>query len=158
MYWDKAGTAGAGAFTVGVQMWEMRTSPRFVIVKVVRGQWESSERERIIWDEAELAGRQCMIMVEQEPGSGGKESAESTIRNLAGFKAKADRPSGDKTFRADPFSVQVNAGNVGIVNGPWLNDYVEEMRYFPLGRFKDQIDASSGAFNYLATGKRVGAW
>jgi hypothetical protein len=26
------------------------------------------------------------VVVEQEPGSGGKESAENTIRNLAGFK------------------------------------------------------------------------
>jgi predicted phage terminase large subunit-like protein len=139
-------------------MWEMRTVPRFVIVKIVRGQWESSERERIILDEAKLAGRQCKVVVEQEPGSGGKESAQGTIRNLAGFNVKADHPTGDKAYRADPFSVQVNAGNVGIVNGPWLNDFIEEMRYFPLGRYKDQIDAGSGAFNELASGKRVGAF
>jgi hypothetical protein len=45
------------------------------------------ERERAIkkWaarDAAEL--EQYEIGVEQEPGSGGKESVESTIRNLAG--------------------------------------------------------------------------
>jgi phage terminase large subunit-like protein len=52
----------------------------------------------------------------------------------------------------------VNAGNVGIVNGPWLALYLEEAEYFPVSTYKDQIDASSGAFNKLMTGKQVGAW
>jgi hypothetical protein len=36
------------------------------------------------------------VGVEQEPGSGGKESAESTIRNLIGFRCFADRVTGSK--------------------------------------------------------------
>ena len=31
-------------------------------------------------------GTDTIIYIEQEPGSGGKESAEATIRNLAGFR------------------------------------------------------------------------
>ena len=34
------------------------------------------------------------VGVEQEPGSGGKESAESTIGNLRGFKVYADKVTG----------------------------------------------------------------
>src|SRR5262249_54420238 len=41
------------------------------------------------------------VGVEQEPGSGGKESAEATIRNLAGFRVFADKVTGSKEVRAE---------------------------------------------------------
>lgn len=160
-YWDKAGTKDAGAYSVGVLMWEMRKGrfpQRFVIVKVVRGQWSSGEREERIRKEALASEPGTEIVVEQEPGSGGKESAEGTISNLAGLKVYADRPTGDKVNRADPFSVQVEWGNVGVVNGPWINPYIDEVENFPLSTYKDQVDASSGAFNRMFRAGRVGVW
>jgi phage terminase large subunit-like protein len=57
------------------------------------GQWNALDREREIKEIAKLDGRRIRIAVEQEPGSGGKESAESTIRNLAGWRVTADRPT-----------------------------------------------------------------
>jgi len=93
------------------------------------------------------------VWVEQEPGSGGKESAEGTIRNLGGFLAYAERPTGDKAFRADPFSVQVNNGNVLLLTGMWHRDFIEELRFFPYSTFKDQTDAASGAFSKLTQKK-----
>jgi predicted phage terminase large subunit-like protein len=90
--------------------------------------------------------------------SGGKESAEGTLRNLTGFVVVVDRPTGDKETRADPFSVQVNAGNVYMVVAPWNKDYLDEMRFFPFSTTKDQIDASAGALGVLTKArKRVGA-
>jgi phage terminase large subunit-like protein len=47
------------------------------------------------------------IFIEQEPGSGGKESADATIRRLAGCVVHADRPTGDMT-RAEPFAAQAS--------------------------------------------------
>jgi predicted phage terminase large subunit-like protein len=99
-------------------------------------------------------GKEVEIWVEQEPGSGGKDSAQSTILNLAGFKIRAETASGDKGDRADPFSVQVNEGNVSLlVNPMWNHTYIEEFRDFPFGMYKDQVDASSGAFNKLLSRK-----
>jgi len=152
-YWDKAGTAGGGAFTVGVKMSQL-TRERFFVHDVKRGQWSTDERERIILEVARLDGRHVNIYIEQEPGSGGKESAESTIRHLAGFACYADRPTGDKAYRADPYSVQVNNGAVSLLSAPWNTSYIEEHRFFPLGTYKDQVDASSGAFNHL-TARRL---
>lgn len=87
--------------------------------------------------------------------SGGKESAQNTIRNLAGFRCYAERPTGDKAARADPFSVQVNAGNVGIVIAHWNDAYVNEMMFFDgINGLMDQIDASSGCFNWLVHEKK----
>jgi len=160
-YWDKAGSEGKGAYTVGVKMSRLK-SGKFIITDVKRGQWSSEERERIIHETTQadrieaknLMHPEPTVWVEQEPGSGGKESAEGTIRMLAGFSVRADRPTGDKVFRADPYSVQVNNGNVLIYNGDWVHAFIEEHRFFPFSTYKDQVDASSGAFNKLA-GKRI---
>ena len=153
-YWDKAGTEGGGAFTVGVKM-GLHKNGTYYIEDVVRGQWASHEREAVIKATAESDGRAVEIYIEQEPGSGGKESAQSTIKNLAGFSVRADRPTGDKVFRADPFSVQVNNGNVALLQADWNHEFVEEYRFFPFSTYADQVDAGAGAFNALSTGKFV---
>lgn len=152
-YWDKAGSEKKGAFTVGVKMIKL-ISDRWIITDVKRGQWSSEERERIIRETAIADGRNVHIWIEQEPGSGGKESAEGTIRNLAGFACFKECPTGDKVYRADPFSVQVNNGNIMLLKADWNNLYIDELRNFPNSRYKDQTDASSGAFNNLA-GKKI---
>lgn len=86
--------------------------------------------------------------------SSGKDSAEGTIRNLAGFRAFAEHASGDKAFRADPFSVQVNNGAVMLLNGLWNREYIEELRFFPFSTHKDQTDSSSLCFKQLV-GKKI---
>ena len=163
-YWDKAGTANAGCYTVGLLMYELKLNAitqfgfRYLIAKIVRGRWESQIRENIIKQEALMTGVTIPIYIEQEPGSGGKESVQNTIRNLVGLVTVADRPTGDKTTRAVPFSVQLNNGNVAIVNGPWLTPYLNELEFFPNSTYRDQGDASSGAFNKLVAVKGVGGW
>lgn len=147
-FWDKAATADDGAYTVGVKMGQYRDK-RFWVLNVVRGRWSSDVREKIIKQTAEIDGKGVEIGLEQEPGSGGKESTESTVKNLAGFRVRVDKPTGDKVLRADPFSVQVNNGNVSMVKAEWNFDYLEEHRFFPYSTFKDQVDGSSGAFNEL---------
>jgi predicted phage terminase large subunit-like protein len=57
-----------------------------------------------------------------------------------------------KTDRADPFAAQVQGGNVKLVAGAWQTDLLDEMETFPNGRYRDQCDACSGAFNRLTLG------
>lgn len=160
-YWDKAGTAKKdnpnAAFTAGVKMLKVQArysdEPTFIILDVKRGQWSSEVRETIIRATAEADGKDCFIGIEQEPGSGGKESVLNSIRRLSGFSVKADRPTGDKIYRADPYSVQVNYGNVYLLRGDWNKVFIDEHEHFPLGTYKDQVDAAAGAFNML-TGKK----
>jgi predicted phage terminase large subunit-like protein len=155
-YWDKAATKEKvnvkkrqGAYTAGVKI-SLLFNGRWIISDVKRGRWDSHERERIIKETAITDGVGVIVWVEQEPGSGGKDSAQGTILNLAGFKVYAETASGDKGDRADPFSVQVNNGNVSLLTATWNHDFKEEMRFFPFGTYKDQVDAGSGAFNKLA--------
>lgn len=154
-YWDKAGTDGGdGAYTAGVKMSKLRNG-KFLVEHIKRGRYGTERREDIIKSYASADTEKCKIGVEQEPGSGGKESAEATIRNLAGFIASADRATGDKALRADPYSVQVNNGNVELLYGEWNQEYIDEMENFPNSTFKDQIDASSGAFAMLTKLKKA---
>ena len=151
-YWDKAATRDAGAYTVGLLMGKDLKGAYWVI-DVIRGRWDTDKREQVMRSTAEADGRDVLIGLEQEPGSGGKDSALASIRNLAGYRVFVERPSGDKAVRADPFSVQVNNDNVHMVGAHWNNAYLNELEFFPESTYKDQVDASSGAFNKLAAMK-----
>jgi predicted phage terminase large subunit-like protein len=151
-YWDKGGTEGGGDFSVGTLM---NRSPEgvFIVENVVRGQWSSHQRNEVMAQTAQLDGQRptpVTIWVEQEGGSGGKESAEATVRLLAGYNVHTETVTGSKTTRAQPFAAQCEAGNVRLLRGDWNAAYLDELTSFPFGRHDDQVDASSGAFAKLA--------
>ena len=158
-YWDKAGTQGAGCYTAGVKI-GLDKKDRFWLLNVVRGQWAMDEREANILQTAKLDGHHVQVWVEQEPGSGGKDQAYYTVKNLRGYRVKVDpvgASSGNKTVRAGPFADQVNGHNVWMAKGEWNKDCIEELRYFPASKYKDQVDGCSGGFNKLTKGEiRVG--
>lgn len=148
-YWDKAGSQDTGDYSAGVLL-ACDGDGVYYVEHVVRGQWSALARERIIRQTAQSDGVGVPVWVEQEPGSGGKESAEATIRALAGWMVYADRVTGDKYTRAQPFAAQTQARNVKLVRGAWNAAYLDELTVFPNGRNDDQVDASSGAFGKLA--------
>lgn len=164
-YWDNAGSPGKSkrvdkrrAYTVGVKM-GLHKDGSFWVLDVIRDRFSTDKREETKVSTAHKDGQHVKIVQEQEGGSGGQESAEYTIRRLAGFSISIDIPRGDKGERADTFSAQVNIGNVRLVEAPWNHIYIEEMKYFPYSAFKDQIDASSGAFQTIfKLRKKVGAF
>jgi predicted phage terminase large subunit-like protein len=151
-YWDKAGSAGGGDYSAGVKL-VRSTDNLFYITDVIRGQWSSGQRNAVIEQTAQLDGERVTIWVEQEPGSGGKESAENSIRLLAGFNVHREPVTGEKWVRAMPLAAQCEAGNVKLVRGAWNGDFIEELTGFPTGTHDDQVDAASGAFNKLAKKK-----
>jgi predicted phage terminase large subunit-like protein len=159
-FWDKAATISKkAAYTVGLLM-AKDANNEIWILDIIRGRWDSSDRERLIYKTAIADGINTTIGIEQEPGSGGKDSADTTVRNLSGFSVEVDKPSGtnsSKELRADPFSVQVNNGNLKVKQAVWNQDFIDELKYFPYSTYKDQVDAASGAFNILfKPQKRVG--
>jgi predicted phage terminase large subunit-like protein len=150
-FWDKAGSEAKGsAWTAGVLLHKMRDG-RFVISHVCRGQWLARDREKFIklWAQADAgAYGNYEIGIEQEPGSGGKESAENTVSMLAGYRVFVDKVTGDKITRAQPFAAQVQGGNLYLVAGEWVQEFLDEAEVWPQGTM-DQIDGCSGAFNHI---------
>lgn len=151
-YWDKAGAMpGKGDWTVGVLMG--RTIDNYYwILDVVRGQWPSDERNKVIVETAKtdrLRYPNVKTWVEQPPGLG-KESTDAVVRLLAGHNVQADPVHRDKIERAEPVSSQLRAGNVRMLEAPWNGPYLAVMCTFPTGAHDDDVDGTSGAFNKIA--------
>jgi predicted phage terminase large subunit-like protein len=78
------------------------------------------------------------------------------VADLAGFRVKTERETGEKVIRADPFAAQWQAGNVEVLRAPWNENYFSELEAFPSAAVHDdQVDASSGAFNKLVKGTSI---
>jgi predicted phage terminase large subunit-like protein len=164
--WDKAGTKGGGAFTVGFLMGRWRPAGAPVdgseddwwILDIQREQLDSGEREKLIRNIAERDGKRCIVGIEQEPGSGGKESAERTVKRLVGFRTRVIPAIGSKETRADEWSTLVNQGCFKMKSAIWNDTLLDEIKYFPYSKYKDQVDAGSVAFAVLSDPiKKVGA-
>jgi predicted phage terminase large subunit-like protein len=150
-YWDKAASADAGDYSAGVLM--VSHEGLWYVADVVHGRWSIRERNQIILQTAQMDSLlfpELTTVVEQEGGSGGKESAQFTVRQLAGFHVQVDKVTGAKELRAQPFADQCEAGNVRVVRGTWNHRFVEELCVFPAGDHDDQVDAASGAFSWCA--------
>lgn len=154
-YWDRAGTEKAGCYTVGTRM-SRDLKGIFYIEDVRRDQLAMDARDSMIVQTAQLDAQQfnntVFIWHEMEPGSSGKDAATLLTRKLAAYPVAADKPQGDKIERARPLASQAAAGNVKIVKAPWNKAFLEEIEQFPNGKYKDQVDATSGAYNKLALG------
>lgn len=148
-HWDLAATKSkTAARTAGVKLGRAPDGS-FVVGHVVKTQDEGNEVRKIIKATAEADGTIVQISLPQDPGQAGKVQAQDYVKQLAGWRVKAQPETGDKVTRAEPFSAQCEAGNVFLVRGEWNEEYLDELCMFPGGTFKDQVDASSGAFGML---------
>jgi predicted phage terminase large subunit-like protein len=169
-YWDRASTGGAGCATAGVLL-GLSKDGKYYIEDVVAGHWEPDERNKKMLATAQKdrlrygPSHEPLIYVEMEGGSSGRDAWLGIVREMAGFNIMEDRVTGDKARRAEPWSCQLAAGNVYLVdNGAnegvgvagWdINAYITEHLLFPMGKYKDNVDASTGAFNLHANSKKV---
>lgn len=155
-YFDRAGSAGKGDWTVGLLMAYDDSSDIAYIEHVVRGQWgdegvDAVMEQTVKMDSARWAKTgKYQFWFEQEPASSGKAIANQTVRKFAGHDVHADRPSDNKSVRAKPLASYINAGNVRLVEGEWNQALIEEYRRYiafgPAKQVDDQVDAGSGAF------------
>jgi predicted phage terminase large subunit-like protein len=126
----------------------------YYVEDAIRARLTSGARNALMHQTAHLDGTNCHIRIEQEPGSGGKESAEISVRQLAGYVVRVKPSTTDKVSRARPLASQAEAGNVRIVRGAWNRAFIDELTSFPFGENDDQVDGASSAFNELALGNR----
>jgi len=131
----------------------------YYIIDIRRLRGAPPEVEAAIKQTAMLDGRRTRIYMEQEPGSSGVNTVDYYARKvLKGFSFWGIRSTGPKEERAAPVSSAAEAGNVRLVNGRWINDFLDEFEAFPLGSHDDQVDAVSGAFEQLRGRKTDKSW
>lgn len=176
--WDIAATAGGGDYTAGMLIsTDKPKGGHFYIRDVVRGQWASGERNRIMretaeGDETAEATRKIIVSIgfPQERGGSGKSVVDHWITDtFAGYHASAYPESGDKVMRADILATQIEYKNVTLTAEPgrWENYWHDgrrlspeaararfrrNMENFPIGRTKDESDAGWFAMMALKKG------
>jgi len=152
-YWDLAATdkkkaSDTTAYTAGALV-GMKDG-QYWIMDMKRVQLSPGNIEKLIRQTAEIDGVRVPVWMEQEPGSSGVNTIDHYRRKvLSGFAFNGDRPTGPKEERARPFSSAAEAGNVFVVRGDWINDFLDEVVAFPAGRFKDQTDTVSASIAIL---------
>jgi predicted phage terminase large subunit-like protein len=152
-FWDMAATEPKPGkdpdWTSGTLMGISKNGTVYIIdIKRMRG--TPNANESLIKQTAQLDGREVPIRMEQEPGSSGVKMIDDYRRRvLMGWDFKGIPSTGSKEVRANPLSSQAGAGNVKLVRGAWIGEFLDEAEAFPNGSHDDQVDSASGAFNEL---------
>lgn len=121
------------------------------IIHVVHFQGSPQQNEQLIQSTAEADGKTVAQYMEEEGGSSGKIATDHYARGvLCGYNFQTVKPTGDKATRAAPLASAAEKGNVKVVRGVWLNDWLDEMVSFPSGLHDDQVDTASYCLSILA--------
>jgi phage terminase large subunit-like protein len=167
-FWDRASTEDGGCYTAGVLM-SLDSEDNYWVEHVEHGQWEPDDRNNRILaaayrDRSRYGPKHApTIVIEEEGGSTAKDARKMLMKKLAGFPVQFIHPTGSKDVRAEPWASMLAALNVRLVDdGTWnVSGYVQEHVLFRpepgkrLGKYKDQVDASSGAFNFLLASRQA---
>lgn len=161
-FWDLAATAAARGkdpdWTVGALVGLDRVAGMWYVAGLRRlrdtpGVVEEAVVQEALLDRAAVPG--VRTRMEQEPGSSGVNTIHTYRRLLAGLDFDGVRATGSKEERARPLSTAAQAGNVKLVDGPWVRGFLDEASGFPTLPHDDQVDAVASALAELAFGRRA---
>jgi predicted phage terminase large subunit-like protein len=152
-FWDLAATAARANndpdYTAGVRV-DYGADGLYYVADVQRMRGSPAEVEARVRQTAMLDGPGTLVVIEQEPGASGVNTIHNYVtRVLPEFTARGQRATGSKVVRAGPVSSQAEVGNIRLLRGGWIPEFLDELEAFPLGGHDDQVDALSGAFMRL---------
>lgn len=107
--------------------------------------------ERHLFDD-EWLGRRVPVRAEREGGASGKRDMQHLATHVfLGVDFQGQLPDGSKVDRAKPVSrAAERPGGFDLLEGPWNDEFLDEIELFPDGLHDDQVDAVSGGFKFLA--------
>jgi len=155
--WDLAATEPKPGqdpdFTSGTRMGRnVNGSVRFVVSDVQHFRENPGPTEKRILQTAHLDGRGVKIRMEQEPGASGKIVIASYAKLLEGFDFKGVSSTGDKVVRSNPLAAAAERGEVALVSGRWVEEFLRELESFGGSEGQshdDQVDSTAGAHTDL---------
>jgi phage terminase large subunit-like protein len=164
-YWDMAGTEkkvgndpdeAVGSLVQDIPSFK---EPGGIILDQVAGWWSWDKLKKVIVETALKDGPEVTIIIEQEPGSGGKNQVaeiQSWFKShpdypeLAYYKVEPQRPT-DRVQEALVWFGYAHAGNVYVKYNPYWNDtLMEQVDGFTLMKHDDRVTSVSGAFRWLS--------
>lgn len=158
--WDLASTEPSEQnpdpdWTVGMKA-GITASGEIWILDIARDRLSPAKVDNLILTTTQQDGHEVYSRFPKDVGSAGKKVAHDIIRMLNGYKAKAEGVSGDKVTRAIPASSQAEIGNIKILRGRNVNEFLTEAEAFPYGRHDDMVDCLSDCVEELTEVKPKG--
>ena len=128
----------------------VKSKVSYYAVDVQRFRKDPGGVEQSMKQTAQIDGVAVPICQEQEPGSSGKTVVSTRSRTIfKGLNYRGIPSTGNKIIRAEPVSAAAHNGNLKLVRGSWIPEFLAELEGFPERPHEDQVDALSGAFIYL---------
>lgn len=160
-YWDRAATLPNDKnpdpdYTAGGKMVRCQEG-NYYITDMVRDRLEPGDVEKTIMHTIDMDGADTIVGLEQEPGASGKSEVFSYQEKIQNRDVKTFPKSGKNKSKLacwKPLARAAKNGKVFIVKAPWNNAFLAEAEAVTDGTqpgHDDQIDAISGAYNYLET-------
>lgn len=148
--WDKAATQPTPqnsdpAWTRGIKMGVTREG-RFVVLHLESLRGSPHQVLKTMENIANQDGKRVKVLTWQDPAQAGVVDKNLTKGWLVGHWVESEVAREDKLVYAGPFSTQVEAGNVDVLEAPWNEEFFSELEAFPDGKHKDIVDACSRAF------------
>lgn len=157
-YWDLAGTKPHAQnkdpdYTCGLRMGD-GVDLNWYISDVVRIRETPGKVEKFVRETAIRDGLKVKHYIEEDSGQAGKAQTEHYLRRvLRGFSAYRVKPVGTKPERVNPAAAAAQNGFIYLVEGIWVNDFLDEVTMFTdddSHSHDDQVDCFGGAFNKLS--------
>lgn len=147
--WDFSGTKGGGDYTVGMLLAVHPISGVVWILDIKRGQWSALKIEQTVKDTALEDGLGTAIIIEQEPGSSGKNLTSYYQQILPDFEVIASPAILSKEIRARPVITAAERGRIFCLDREWTEDFLDEFDGF-LSHAKndDQMDCLAIGYNH----------
>jgi predicted phage terminase large subunit-like protein len=154
--WDLAATAddeGADPdWLVGTKMAKC-IDDNYYIFKPVRERVTPEGVRKNIKLAAEMDGRGCKVRIEQEGAASGKIVKYEYERMLDGYDARfTPIPKSSKFVRSGGFNAACERGQVFLIEGDWVDEWIDELTTFPRGKHDDRVDSAVGAYEALSGG------
>lgn len=163
--WDKAATEVSESnrdpdWTRGVKLARLKNGPvDYMVMDVVGDRLSPGGVDQLILNTASQDGKGVPQAFFVDPGQAGKVDQAHIRRVLQDYRTTFERASHSKIAYAGPVSSQAEGGRIGLLRGPWLDEYLAEVEAFPDGSHDDIVDGQSLAYLKLnrMSGRRATA-
>ena len=146
--WDTASSLDERSdYSVGT-VWG-RLGDNFYLLEVIRRRLEVPELQRLMVDVSRNFEADVFIVEDDGIGRGIVQNLRD--QRLTDPRPMLNSPNTDKLARLLRHLPMIEAGRLKLPRtAPWLADYEAELLNFPVGRYDDQVDATTQALTYLA--------
>lgn len=149
--WDCAATESGGDATVGIKWGAVPGTDKLIILDCKYGRYSADTVDIMIRETAKEDGKECTVVLEQEPGSAGKRLLAQQVKALDGYRVHWYAMGSRKLARAVPMARAAAAGRIWYVPGVFEENHWIEIESFTgttADEHDDVVDALSLGFNH----------